>query len=139
MVPWPPVIAHPLPRPVASIDHTRVHTGARHVTFALRLFPVLPHGGNCGGALIEQDGPPITVTVKVQLLWLPQSSVAVQVTVVTPTGNTLPEGGTQTTVGVESHVSLTVGANVAVFAQAPRVILFGHVIDGGVVSTTVIV
>ena len=37
-----------------------------------------------------------TVTVKVQLLVLPLASVAVLVTVVTPTGNVLPLGGVLT-------------------------------------------
>ena len=39
-----------------------------------------------------------TVTVKLQVAVLPEASVAVQVTVVTPTGKQLPEGGVQTTV-----------------------------------------
>jgi hypothetical protein len=36
-----------------------------------------------------------TVTVKVQLAVLPDSSVAMQVTVVVPTGKVEPEGGVQ--------------------------------------------
>ena len=52
----------------------------------------------------------LTVTVKVQELRLVQSSVAVQVTTVKPGGNTLPDGGTQTTVGVASPASFTAGA-----------------------------
>jgi hypothetical protein len=38
------------------------------------------------------------VTVNEQLLVLPEASVAVQVTVVTPVGKQEPEGGVQTTV-----------------------------------------
>ena len=41
----------------------------------------------------------LTVTVKLQLVELPQVSLAVQVTVVTPIGKVLPLGGLQTTVG----------------------------------------
>jgi hypothetical protein len=51
-----------------------------------------------------------TVTVKVEVETLPQSSVAVQVTVVTPTGNTEPLGGVHTRVGVASQLSVTEGA-----------------------------
>ncbi len=36
---------------------------------------------------------------------LPESSVAMQVTVVVPSGNVLPEGGAQTSVGVGSIAS----------------------------------
>ena len=43
-----------------------------------------------------------TVTVNEAWAEFPESSVAVQVTVVTPTGNVLPEGGTQLTAGVAS-------------------------------------
>ena len=39
----------------------------------------------------------VTVTVKVQLVVLPLASVAVLVTVVTPTGNVLPLAGVLTT------------------------------------------
>ena len=38
-----------------------------------------------------------TETVKLQVAVLPEASVAVQVTVVVPTGKQLPEGGLQTT------------------------------------------
>ena len=44
-----------------------------------------------------------TVTVKLHVLRLVQSSVAVQVTVVVPTGNSFPELGSQTTTGVGSR------------------------------------
>ena len=38
----------------------------------------------------------MTVTVKVQIVWLPLASVAVFVTVVVPIGNALPLGGVLT-------------------------------------------
>src|SRR5262245_60619310 len=46
------------------------------------------------------QAPPVTVTVKLQLVELPQSSCAVQKTGVVPTGKELPLGGLQTTVVV---------------------------------------
>ena len=51
----------------------------------------------------------VTVTVKVQLLWLPLASVAVLVTVVVPTANVLPLAGTLTRlVTLQLSVALTV-------------------------------
>jgi hypothetical protein len=49
-----------------------------------------------------------TVTVKVQLLVFSDASLAVQVTVVTPTGNVEPEGGLQAVVTPE-QLSAAVG------------------------------
>jgi hypothetical protein len=49
-----------------------------------------------------------TVTVKVQLAVLPDSSAAVQVTVVVPTGKVEPEGGTQA-VDAPRQLSAAVG------------------------------
>jgi hypothetical protein len=59
-----------------------------------------------------QPGPATIVTVKLHLAVLAQSSVAVQVTVVVPTAKALPEGGAQTTTGVESHASVAVATKV---------------------------
>jgi hypothetical protein len=39
----------------------------------------------------------LTITLNVQLAWLPLTSVAVQVTVVVPFGKLVPEAGEQTT------------------------------------------
>ncbi len=58
----------------------------------------------------------LTVTVKLQVLRFVQSSVAVQVTVVVPTGNWVPETGLQVTAGVEPK-SVAVGAGK--FTTAP--------------------
>src|ERR1700741_1788936 len=76
-----------------------------------------------------------TEIVKLQVAVLPDASVAVQVTVVTPTGKQLPEGGLHTTTtpgqlsdAVVVKLTTTQGsAGVAVTA----VRLGGHVITGG--------
>ncbi len=59
---------------------------------------------------MDSDGAgSTTLTVNPQRPRLPLSSVAVQKTVVAPTGNNVPEGGTQTTVGVVSQTSVKTG------------------------------
>jgi hypothetical protein len=50
-----------------------------------------------------------TVTMNVQVLRLVQSSVAVQVTIVVPTGNKLPDAGIQATETLGSALSVAVG------------------------------
>src|ERR1700730_1180608 len=85
------------------------------------------------------------LTVKLQLALLPEASVAVQVTVVAPTGKVDPEGGTKTTV-TPGHLSDAVtvklpDAPVAIGheAAAVPVTLPGQVITGSCVSLTVTV
>jgi len=51
-----------------------------------------------GAVIAETTGGPSTVTVKLQLELFPAVSVAVQFTVVTPTGKVESEGGVETTV-----------------------------------------
>ena len=83
-----------------------------------------------------------TVTVKLQLELLPEASVAVQVTVVEPFGNTEPDGGLHTTPGFGSQLSDAVAVNVDTAPLGPAqsaVWVVGHVIVGGVLSTTLIV
>ena len=55
----------------------------------------------------------VTVTLKLQLVALPEASVAVQVTVVSPLSKQVPEDGTQT-VATPGQLSLAVGAKMAV-------------------------
>lgn len=79
-----------------------------------------------------------TVTVKLQVAVLPDASVAVQVTVVTPTGSTDPDAGSQDVVtpgqlseavgGGKVTVVLTEGGQVG---AATAVTLAGQVIVGG--------
>ena len=83
---------------------------------------------------------PVTMTGNVQRLICPASSLALQTTVLVPTGNTLPEGGLQTTVTFESHWSLAVTVKWTVppsgrsqGARSRR----GQNISGGVRSRTV--
>ena len=76
----------------------------------------------------------VTVTVKVQLLVLPLASVAVWVTVVTPTGNVLPLAGLLTRfVTLQLSVALTVKVTLLRLqrpASAVSTRLPGHVITG---------
>jgi hypothetical protein len=73
----------------------------------------------------------------------PAESVTVHVTVVVPSGNVLPEGGTHTSTGAGSHVSETAGSAKVTTAPPPpvhsAVTSPGHVIVGAVVSSTVTV
>ena len=63
----------------------------------------------------------LTVTVKLHEAELFAPSVAVQVTVVTPTLKLLPEAGVQTGVLTLEHPSLTVGGFQVAIADAPVV------------------
>jgi uncharacterized membrane protein len=76
----------------------------------------------------------VTVTVKVQLAVLPLASVAVFVTVVTPTGNVLPLGGTLTRF-VTPQLSVALTVNVTLLRlhrpkSAVKTRLVGHVTTG---------
>ena len=95
-----------------------------------------------GCAVITGNCTSFTVTVNVQVAVMPQASVAVEVTVVVPIGNTEPDAGTLTTVTApQLSVAVTVKFTTAV--QEPTgvktVILAGQVITGGVWSFTVII
>jgi hypothetical protein len=50
-----------------------------------------------------------TVTGNWHVAWLPEKSVAVQVTIVVPRGKRLPDGGTHTRLGVVDCVGLRRG------------------------------
>ena len=83
----------------------------------------------------------VTATVKLQLADCPDWSVTVQVSVVVPIGNAVPDGGSHTAVAGQS--SENVGENVATAVHAPGscgLVMFpGQVITGGTVSVTVTV
>src|SRR5262252_2325524 len=82
----------------------------------------------------------LTVTVKLQLEWLPAASVAVELTVVVPNAKTEPDGGVLTTTGIEQlSVAVTVKFTVAeqVPGLAPTVRLAGQTMFGAWVSFTV--
>src|SRR6267143_1762085 len=85
-----------------------------------------------------------TVTLKLQVAMLPDASVAVQVTVVVPTGKHDPDAGLHTLV-TPGQLSLAAGgAKVAVThelltAAALAVTFGGQVIVGGWVSLTLMV
>jgi hypothetical protein len=82
----------------------------------------------------------VTVIIKLQLAVLPDPSVAVQFTVVAPLENVAPDGGTQTTVGVE-NASVASAVKFTTVEHAPgsalRVMSAGQLIIGGSESTTV--
>jgi hypothetical protein len=84
----------------------------------------------------------ITVTMNEQVLVLPLPSVAVLVTVWTPTVIVLPEAGLDTTVALP-QLSLAVTVKFTVVVQSPasafRLKPDGHVITGAWLSTTVTV
>ena len=78
-----------------------------------------------------------TVTLKVQLLVLPQASVATQVTSVVPIGNTEPDTGVVTTETSPGQLSVACAEK---FTTVPLVLVAvtsmsaGHWIEGGVGS-----
>jgi len=81
----------------------------------------------------------LIVTVKVQVVRFVQSSMAVQVTVVVPTGKGLPDGGEQDTATLASALSVAVGVeNVTGTVEAtPQIGALrrgGHSMTGGIVS-----
>lgn len=83
-------------------------------------------------------------TVKEQVAVLPDASVAVQVTVVVPTGKHVPDGGVQVAV-TPGQLSEAVGGGKVTTTQVcpgagvTAVMLGGHVMLGGCVSLTVMV
>jgi len=82
----------------------------------------------------------LTVIVNDAEAELPEPSVAVQVTVVVPSGNVLPEEGAQTSVGVGSIASTALAVYVTTAPDglvACTVMFAGTVTTGGVVSWTV--
>src|SRR4030095_9138111 len=84
-----------------------------------------------------------TETVNVQVAVFPEASVAVQVTVVTPTGKQLPDGGLQTTttpgqLSLAGVVELTT-THGSVATAVTAVTFGGQVMVGGWVSLTVTV
>ena len=83
-----------------------------------------------------------TVTVNVRVPVLPAASVAVQVTVVVPSGNVAPEAGAHAaaTAPLTRSVAVTVNGTTAPADEvASRTIGAGTEIDGAVVSRTVTV
>jgi hypothetical protein len=97
---------------------------------------VMSSGQVSAGGLVSS-----TVTVKVQVAVLPLESVAVQVTVVTPPVNRLPEAGTQVMSTTVPHTSLATGSSkvtaVPPDSHSMPVMSSGQVMSGGVVSSTV--
>jgi hypothetical protein len=84
----------------------------------------------------------LTVTVNPQLAVLPDASVAVQLTVVVPSGNAVPDAGIHTTFAI---IQLSVAVALKLTAaehwpdELPTVIGAGHITTGGCESVTVTV
>jgi hypothetical protein len=98
---------------------------------------MLPGQLNVGGTLLV-----VTITLNVQLLVLPETSVAVQVTVLVPFGKLEPLAGLQALL-TPAQLSLTVGAKITTWllqvAGSAFVEMFaGQVIVGRTDSFTVI-
>jgi hypothetical protein len=84
----------------------------------------------------------LTVTLKLQLVVLPEASVAVQVTRLIPAGKAVPFVGLQIRLTLV-QLSVAVASKVTTWPQSPGAVLVtmsvGHEIVGGSVSLTVIV
>ena len=100
---------------VGSVVRSHLHDwgAVPPVTLAVRLRAVPAGWGEAGLAvrLVKVGGTEVhTETVNVFVLMLPAASLAVTVTVVTPSGKVLPEGGLALTVGAGSRLSVTLGS-----------------------------
>src|SRR5919201_1581448 len=101
---------------------------------------VLMSSGRCSTGGVESRS--VTVTLKLPVALLPCESFAVQVTVVVPTGNLLPESGLQSTGTDPSRLSVAVAENVTTFPLGSVVVVLmspGRLSTGGVLSTSVTV
>ena len=81
----------------------------------------------------------VTLIVKEQFAVLPLASVATQLTVLTPTANSEPEAGVQTTPGPLSHESVAEGVvnvTTALLLAEQTLMFAGQAIFGAMVSTT---
>ena len=111
------------------------------VTVNVAVFPT--HAvSSTGSAVITGGCPSFTVTVNVQVDVLPQTSVAVEVTVVTPTGNAKPEAGLLTTLTTPLQLSVAVTAAIlgaGTVAAQLTVTAAGQVMDGACTSLTLTV
>ena len=116
-------------------------TGKPDEAEALTLNAASPYFLFVSAAKVMDWLKPETVTEKVALAALPALSTLVQVTVVTPMGNVLPEGGVHVAGSAPDTASL---ADAVKFTTAPEALLActmmfpGTVSAGGVVSMTVI-
>jgi hypothetical protein len=95
------------------------------------------------GHVIFGGSVSLTVTVNVQLVVLPEASVATLVTVVVPLGKLVPDAGVVATV-TPGQLSLATGAGNVTIAEQSRGCVFvtmfaGQVMPGGSVSLTVTV
>jgi hypothetical protein len=110
------------------------------VTATSVLFQPLALGGGDTRPEILGKEVSSTVTMKCSPATLPEASIPVQLTVVAPSGNTVPEEGSHSTTGLGSTVSDALFANMT---RAPSLLLAsvlklaGRINLGGVMSLTV--
>ena len=79
---------------------------------------------------------PVTVTTKAQVAMFDAVSVDVQVTVVSPTVNEVPDAGEQVTTGAASTLSVAVGVVNSTVADEPKVIADGQPVSVGAVLSS---
>ena len=112
----------PIPVGVAASRRTAANPS---LTFPVTTIGVIfPFGGHSAvgvaEAVIVGGVMSILIPLTTQVAVLPAASVAVQVTVVVPLGNAVPEGGSQTTFTGPEPLSLVVGVgNVTTAVQRP--------------------
>lgn len=96
-----------------------------------------------GGQMTIGDSVSPTVTLNEQVVVLPQTSVAAQMTVDVPFGNVVPEVGLQTTAGAGSQRSPAVTTKLTTAEGRPgsfdTAMSTGQLMFGAIVSTTVMV
>jgi len=112
-------------------------TGVPKLTF-VAVQPALAETTTSAGQVMDGGCVSSTVTLNVQVLLFPLRSVAVLVTIVNPTGKSLPLGGTLTTL-VTVQLSLALTVNITLLRphrpkSANNTRLLEHVITGSSVS-----
>jgi len=90
------------------------------------------------GGVVSMTSASLTVTVCVVVLLFPAASVAVQVTVVTPTGKGPVLSGTATTVISTRSVASTVGRVTVVNSPVACTVMFSRVSNTGAVVSVMI-
>src|SRR5204862_3298923 len=127
----------------AAMPQLSLTVGMPRFTSVATFVPGLGRTERSAGQMIVGGWLSSTVTVKVQLFVLPLASVAVEVTVVVPTGKTEPLKGVLVRFVTAPQMSVAVTLKVTLLVHRPEVALTvmfpGQMIVGGCVSRTVTV